>query len=60
MLCKWADKVIDLSEEIPINQKTIKEIATDKYYRFDIGPDNFFSNAHPELLRLCREEYKKI
>ena len=52
--CKWADKVIDMSDDIPVMQKFLNEIARVKYVRFDVGPDRWNNPFHPELRSLCQ------
>ena len=56
----WADKVIDLSDNDQNIQPLLKELAKEKYIRFDIGPDIWHDPINPDLISKLKPLVKEI
>ena len=59
IFCDWADKVIDLSDNIDIVQNNLKLLAGNKYERFDIGNDRWGNPFASDLRLLCQNKIKE-
>jgi len=60
LLCDWANRVIDLSDEDERIQKLIKGMSKEKYTRLYVGGDSWGSSTHPELIALMKEKIKDL
>ncbi|MEK6881919.1 MAG: hypothetical protein AABY22_20035 [Nanoarchaeota archaeon] len=59
ILCDWADKVVDLSDNIPTIQNFLVQLAGSKYERFDIGGDRWGNPFADELRNICQQKIKE-
>ena len=60
LLINWCDIAIDLSDGDEKIQKKLKDIAKEKYIRFDIGIDCWGNPLHPELHQKLMPLIEKI
>ena len=56
----WADKVVDLSDDVESTQIKLRKMAKEKYIRFHIGKDIWRNSMHPDLHNLLKNFVEEI